>query len=91
MDDTQFGGSGNGYFDNLYLIEMGSADLSGEDGWVDANDLSLFTAEWLRTDCDETANANCNGADLDFDGDVDLGDFSYFGAQWMACLWEFCE
>lgn len=56
-------------------------DLDGRCG-VDTGDLSVFTLNWLRTDCN-SGNGFCDGADIDKNGRVDFSDFVYLANDWL--------
>jgi len=58
------------------------SDISG-DCYVNFEDLEIIYEYWLNTDC--ATVENCDGADLEPDGDVDFIDFSDFAEQWMQC------
>jgi hypothetical protein len=52
-------------------------DLNG-DGEVNLSDFSVFSQNWLMTDC-----GACGGADLNFDEGVDINDLIIFSQFWM--------
>ncbi len=59
------------------------SDLS-VDCYVNLDDLDIFAAYWLDTDCG--SSGNCGGADFEpADGDVDLADFGDFAVDWLLC------
>jgi Dockerin type I domain len=49
-------------------------------------DLADFLAQWLRNDCGDVSN--CEGADMEPDGDVDLVDFAILTGNWLECQLE---
>jgi hypothetical protein len=53
------------------------------DCYVDFNDLQVVTNYWLEDNC--AALGDCEGADLEPDGDVDFEDYSDFAVDWMEC------
>jgi hypothetical protein len=56
-------------------------DLDGRCG-VDTGDLSVFTLNWLRTDCN-SGNGFCDGADIDKNGRVDFSDYGFLANDWL--------
>jgi hypothetical protein len=65
-------------------VKCGGADLN-KNGTVNMQDLAVLAKYWLRTDC--VAFSNCEGADLEPqgnpDGDVDLKDLGIFADHWL--------
>jgi len=61
-------------------LEPPRCDLS-VDGIVDANDLALFSAQWLKSGCGH--RYWCGGADLDENAQVDLFDFAILARNWL--------
>ncbi len=53
---------------------------------INMRDLADFLAQWLRNDCGDVSN--CEGADLEPDGDVDLVDFAILTGNWLECRLE---
>jgi hypothetical protein len=51
--------------------------------YVDANDLAVIVQYWLITDCE--VFEDCEGADLEPDGDVDFFDYADFALDWLKC------
>ncbi len=49
-------------------------------------DLADFLAQWLRNDCEDISN--CEGADVEPDGDVDFVDFAILTGNWLECRLE---
>ena len=49
-------------------------------------DLADFLTQWLRNDCGDVSN--CEGADMEPDGDVDLVDFAILTGNWLECRLE---
>ncbi len=49
---------------------------------VDDVDLYLVTSHWMEAGCE--FDNNCDGADLDLNGQVDLGDIATIARQWLA-------
>jgi len=58
-----------------YKLPVVPGDLDF-DGNVDLADLRIFSANWLRVDCNFLDN--CEGADLDVDTDVDFCDYAVY-------------
>ncbi len=57
-----------------------------EDCKINMFDLADFLAQWLRNDCEDMSN--CEGADVEPDGDVDLVDFAILTGNWLECQLE---
>jgi glucuronoarabinoxylan endo-1,4-beta-xylanase len=53
------------------------------DCYINFDDLAVITGQWLSNNCSESDN--CNGADIEPDGDIDLTDFSDFALDWLLC------
>lgn len=60
-------------------------DVNG-DCKVNMLDLADFLTQWLRNDCEDMSN--CEGADMEPDGDVDLVDFAILTGHWLECRLE---
>ncbi|MBN1846542.1 MAG: hypothetical protein JW810_12710, partial [Sedimentisphaerales bacterium] len=58
-----------------------AADMN-DDGQVNAQDLLLFSQQWLEDQCQ--ASQWCSGADLDLSGTVNLGDYVQFLQYWLV-------
>ncbi|MHC5083475.1 MAG: hypothetical protein ACYTET_06000, partial [Planctomycetota bacterium] len=56
-------------------------DLSGN-GCVNNDDYTIFSSQWLRTDC--AYPDFCQGADFQQDGDVDLDDLGFLSNYWLS-------
>lgn len=61
-----------------YTVVETMSDLNG-DGFVDSNDLSLFTAAWLSEPNDTNWNPCC---DFIIDGSIDFIDYAHFSEHW---------
>ena len=57
-----------------------------EDCKINMLDLADFLAQWMRNDCGDASN--CEGADMEPDGDVDLVDFAILTGHWLECWLE---
>ena len=74
----------DGNCDGLSIVDMGAYEykpLGGDvnnDCVVDINDLIDMSEVFLEKNC-----SPCNGADLNFDGDVTLIDYSILGLDWL--------
>ncbi|HUW19316.1 MAG TPA: hypothetical protein VMW16_08445 [Sedimentisphaerales bacterium] len=66
----------------LEIINV-QADLTGDD-WVDFDDVAVFAAYWLSSDCGEPNNW-CEGADFEpRDGCVDYHDLGFLLDRWLT-------
>lgn len=65
-----------------------------KNGYVDFDDLAVMAGKWLISDCDIN---DCNGADINGDGNVNIKDFSLLANNWnsldpnLVGWWEFDE
>jgi hypothetical protein len=65
-----------------YLPEMIVDDRPVRDGPARMEDLVALAENWLSEDCHPYNNADCNGADWNYDGKVNLVDFSLMAEGW---------
>ncbi len=75
-----FGGDYEGLVSDVRVYNyciLDKPDLDG-DGNVNLSDFSVFSQNWLMTDC-----GACDGADMDFDNDVDINDLSRLVLVWL--------
>ena len=51
---------------------------------VDFGDFAIFSSYWLHTGYSDPSQ--CEGTDLDADGDIDFKDYSLFADYWLEYL-----
>jgi hypothetical protein len=81
-------GTGEFYFDNIYVNKCGlESNLCNDDCFVNMLDFAVLASQWGRTDC--AAPDYCQGADFLINdkrnGTVDISDAAVLIGEWLQC------